>query len=1021
MNEDNKAAPADMTGLTHAQFIKSLGFDGPAKAAQSDMTLDQAAKALGVRPEPKGRARPSILPDPPAKPAPDAKQAELKDPADKAHDLIEQALGLLSEGDQPEDAPPHRPGSAVRSPDPADAALAAIDAALALDAQMSGGSVPPYQPPPMPPRHTDGFLQDVFSAFSRDPFLPLSPHPWPSRIRLKRRTRHRIEEGRAKLHAASIPAPPPASTQSGGFLRDLWSAYSDNPFLPLSPHSWPEKVRLRRRHRQRLDVVAGRSRVVLPPAAPRPSGPVSPIAPGQPPQAAPSAAAPVPPAAVPKPPAAAPEAAKPILTALTSLEPHAWDPPDVSSAPKPVAAPLKAAPVAVPPAPAASRPAPAVPAAPPAPAPIAAPKPAPEPAPVAVQPIAPNPPPPEQVRRQRNATMYLGTTRDELAALHAAVIKRRNAIRLQIAKGAQLADVVRNDLLTYEDYLYTSQDRKRLFAELQRIYNSRRPPTHPDYAPHIPQEIITDRQATFLYQPAQSDWTPDLAGYKKYLIAQHPGFAGVLKSNAEHRAEFPEDGRREHTLILGPSRWGKSELMKALMHHYAEDGSAAVVVLDPGGDLVKQVSKWPELIREDRLRLVQPGLDQDDKENGGIGRGFTVGFNPLDGTGLDFEDRRIVAADWAHTLGMIGAQKADLSPSMTLLVTVCVQVLLSIPKATLEDLSYMLMLRPRAGRGPNAKTRPEAPHPRAAELQKLARNYEIARVADFFRHQYDTDGVEGTREALLRRLETVMNYPHAEAMLTGKATLRLEDEIEARRFILVDLSRFGKIGAAAIGRLFVAQVAAIGRRRERQKQEDRTPTHLFVDEASTMVSASMFEVMKEMRKFGIFLTMGQQVGGDEMTAEQKAILRINTGCKLIAPKSAAEDWFELEKGTELPTIERREFIVQWPEVGKLLRVKVRSDLADQSHTVSPGEWRQYLQTITGPGGYYRSAELRRTVPLSDEPEAITPDEDDATAPDLRRHRKTPASRARKAAEKLPDDVPPELRPFTSRSGNTGDF
>lgn len=639
-------------------------------------------------------------------------------------------------------------------------------------------------------------------------------------------------------------------------------------------------------------------------------------------------------------------------------------------------------------------------------APAPAPPPAAKPAPAVPAPIV-SKASPSAVARQPSTHMDLGTIKDDAGRLYDMIRRRRWYVIKAVKDGnAPIEDVYKYDLMFYETYLETLRNRKSLYAELLKQTAASLPAFHPDYAPHHAQVFIPPGQWTFLLQPASTSYTPDEKGWISYLRDQHPRGVEETLKEPDRKALYAEAGRQEHSLIVAPSNWGKSELIKALLYHYTQDRSAAVVVLDPGGDLVKQVRKWPELVRENRLCLIQPGLDENDKEGGSIGKGLTVGFNPLDGTGLDAEERRVIAADWAHTLGMIGAKEHDLSPNMILLVTMCVQVLLTVPDATLDDLGHLLMLRPPRKRGETERA--EAQHPRAAELQRLARDYEVARVANFFRHDYDTDAVEGTRAALRRRMETVLNYPHAEALLTGRATISLEQEIEARRFILVDLSRFKKTGGTAIGRLFMAQVAAIGRRRESQPKADRTPTHIFVDEASTMVSASMFEITREMRKFGIFLTLAQQVGGDEMTPEQKARLKI-VGCKMIAPSDMAAEWIKAGPHNSIPHVDQHEFVVQWAGCPDIKRLKIRSDLADDKHRVSPVEWREHLQAITGEGGYYRPAGLVKTVPLVNEPGG-----------DLGNQVETSIRANRRAA--VPEDVPPELADrFTSTKGRKGNW
>lgn len=561
-----------------------------------------------------------------------------------------------------------------------------------------------------------------------------------------------------------------------------------------------------------------------------------------------------------------------------------------------------------------------------------------------------------------NPTMYLGTVGADDSILDDLVQQRRAILEREINKHGSYLGIY--DVMPFEEYIYTVKS----YSRLSKDYRS----------PDFNNASFTQAQRYFLH-PGRLDYmhTPDAKGWRNYINFTVPNLVDKALKDHIRPSAFPESGRRRHTLVLGPSDWGKSELLKALLYHYAQDNSAACVVLDPGGDLVKQVMMWPELVKSDRVRIVQPGLLP----------GQTVGINPFDGRGLDVEQRRIVANDWAITLGEI---TEDLSHNMRLLVVNCVQVLLAYPERTnLYDLYKILMERPKARRGGG---RPPPTDPRAAKLQEFARNYEVGSVAEFFQHDYDAVSIEGTRQSLRRRIGLVLNLPYAESMLCGEATLDLEQDIEARRFVLVDLARFGEHGSANIGRLFVAMVAAIGRRREAEAREDRTPTHVLIDEVSTMVSPRMIKVLRELRKFGVYQTLAQQRGGDSMSPEQAAALK-NIGCKLIATPAEIGRWVDLPNGYNVPEIKPNEFLVSWAkprneaDPGPQL-LRVRSDLVDDTHKVSPEEWAAFLERLPAArGGYFRSAALPSAARAVIEPEDLV---DDNVPPELAGRLRQPA-------------------------------
>lgn len=207
---------------------------------------------------------------------------------------------------------------------------------------------------------------------------------------------------------------------------------------------------------------------------------------------------------------------------------------------------------------------------------------------------------------------------------------------------------------------------------------------------------------------ARPEFTPDFKGYVAYLRARNPALQQRI-DNLGRPSALPEEGRREHTLIVAPVNWGKSELLKALAYHYAQHPDlAAVVVLDPGGDMAKQIARWPELVQRDRVVLIEPGLQ----------KGKTVGLNPLDGAGLDEDERSIVATFWAQ---QIGALTAETSAQMERVARHCVHILLAYPSgATFNDLLLLLGARDK---GENT--------PRQKALLEFGKRYKNPRIAGF--------------------------------------------------------------------------------------------------------------------------------------------------------------------------------------------------------------------------------------------------------------------------------------------------
>jgi len=462
----------------------------------------------------------------------------------------------------------------------------------------------------------------------------------------------------------------------------------------------------------------------------------------------------------------------------------------------------------------------------------------------------------------------------------------------------------------------------------------------------------------FLRHDDAQDYTPDLAGWLAYLKRKMP-FENVM---ARHRpyADFPEISRRMHTLVVAATGHGKSEVLKALLHHYAVHRSAGVIVLDPGRNLAQDMARWPELHRDNRVIYVEPELRP----------GLTVGFNPFSGGHLLEERER---SHLAETIGLaLSEMTMDLTENMETLVTNCAMVLLDFADATMQDLGRMVSKPPDEKKSPFAGAFMDE---RRDKLLSAAYYHRDPDVRDFFRYRFDATAYNASREFLGTRIDRVTTMVDVRNALFGVATLDLERELNAGKFVLVNLAKYGRRKQrAAIGRLLVAMVAGIASRRA-QVAPPYTPIHLVVDEVTTMASPTMIETLNENRKFGLHGTFAQQVDGDGFTREQAHSLVTNTRCRLAATDDPKEGAALLDPRTDpdtLPLLQTGQFWVRWEGMPGVHTVQVRSDLvvrnrqgevdpdADPAVWLPEPHWQAYVEWLTTRGGYYRQA---RTRPL----------------------------------------------------------
>jgi hypothetical protein len=161
--------------------------------------------------------------------------------------------------------------------------------------------------------------------------------------------------------------------------------------------------------------------------------------------------------------------------------------------------------------------------------------------------------------------------------------------------------------------------------------------------------------------------------------------------------------------------------------------------------------------------------------------------------------------------------------------------------------------------------------------------------------------------------------------------------------VLVSLA--GADGGNELGRLMLARVAMIGWRRASNPNLPRTPVHVFVDEAQRMIGPTILEIMNELRKFGMRLTLAHQSLSQVDSANLQETLWNGAGIKIIG---ATEETKVLARmfGPNGPKIPMHQFAIRWGSGGDQPTVvlhKSRNHLRDGRNDMSAAAWRELLQ------------------------------------------------------------------------------
>lgn len=353
-------------------------------------------------------------------------------------------------------------------------------------------------------------------------------------------------------------------------------------------------------------------------------------------------------------------------------------------------------------------------------------------------------------------------------------------------------------------------------------------------------------------------YTANTTGYIRFVDDQANGTLGRFLSTPQ-RLPILEAQRRRHTLVVGASGSGKSELLKGVAWHYlTKNTDSALVIIDPHGDLALDVARFRENLTGDRLVFIDLGMSDD----------HTAVINPFEVGDLSDREYDVAKQELIGQLGSVLGERAELSSTMEAVISPCIATLLRMPGATIADLRDFL---------------DEERNERLLEFAFA--NLSNAQQIDFLRRDF-ANTRNDTRLALKTKLQLLLDSDVFRNFLVGRSTLDLEREIEAKKLIIFSLSTAGagESVAPAIGRLVMARLMGIASRRALLSPEERqacAPIHCIVDEAQNVVSPSMKKVLDQARKFRLHLTLANQYLGQISDLEVKSSIEQNCAIKLI--------------------------------------------------------------------------------------------------------------------------------------------
>ncbi len=288
------------------------------------------------------------------------------------------------------------------------------------------------------------------------------------------------------------------------------------------------------------------------------------------------------------------------------------------------------------------------------------------------------------------------------------------------------------------------------------------------------------------------------------------------------------DERFQHTAILGASGVGKSNVLSAIAGADIARGDG-LIYFDFHGDetefLLDRIPphRWNQVCLLDLSQLE-----------------WVVAINVLEAADLDeharVADALVVALRdvWADSWG----------PRMETILRHATLALLEMPGATIAHIPRLL-------------TDDDFRRKLTARITKpLTRSFFSDRFEEW-RGAFRGEAIE----PVLNKLD-VLTFPALlHALGQHRRTLSLDDAMQGRRIILVNLAKgvLGETGASLMGALLLARVRTAAMERARLRPEERVDFHVLLDEAQNAATASLPAALGELRKFQVSLTFTTQI------------------------------------------------------------------------------------------------------------------------------------------------------------------
>jgi hypothetical protein len=306
-------------------------------------------------------------------------------------------------------------------------------------------------------------------------------------------------------------------------------------------------------------------------------------------------------------------------------------------------------------------------------------------------------------------------------------------------------------------------------------------------------------------------------------------FARTLYRHIHNLFGIKRADRLFHTYVIGKTGAGKSTLLLTLILQDIRNREG-LTVIDPHGDLADTIAaSIPEHRREDLVYVNVPDPDQ------------PYGYNPLKYVAPEY--RSLAASGILEAFHKLWGEKAW-GQRLEYILRNAVLAMLEQPQADLTDLLRLL---------------------RDDDYRKqIVENIRNGPVRDFWVHEYPKYAARYRAEAIApiqSKISAFLADPILRRILTGtKKPLHLRRIMDEGKILLINLAkgRLGEDSAAMLGALLVTTIGLAGFSRADLAPDARRPHWVYMDEFQNVTTLSIANMLSELRKYNVGLTMAHQ-------------------------------------------------------------------------------------------------------------------------------------------------------------------